>query len=276
MCPNMRQLFDIAETGLHAILLNPLRSLVTVVVLVTGILPYLVGIGIAKGMEKEAEASLEFGADLYVTGRQFGRPGPIPMEAVPEISKIDGVIQVTPRIVGEIVIGKEGERAVVLGLPEDQFPAWARCVDGNLPRLGSKNELVIGAGLAQRLGLQTGSVLPPFYRKDRQGERLSRVVGTFKLDGPAWQTNLILTSFESAAVIFDQSQSATDLLVHCRPNEEAAVGRAIVQNLALAGPKGDPIRPAIATRKEAAALLSRGPLRRESIFNLHFVLIFIA
>jgi len=49
-------------------------------------------------MQEQAEISVRFGADLYVTARQFGRNVPIPMSAAEEIRRIPGVLEVVPRI----------------------------------------------------------------------------------------------------------------------------------------------------------------------------------
>ena len=96
----MRYFLDICRTGLTAVLLHRLRSLVSVAAVVAVLLPYLVGLALAKGIEAEAEASAQFGADLYVSGRHFGRPAPVPLTAVPTIGRIEGVTAVVPRIVG--------------------------------------------------------------------------------------------------------------------------------------------------------------------------------
>ena len=152
----MGYFLDIAHTGLVAVLLHPLRSVACVAALVAVLLPYLVGLGLAEGVEDEAEASARFGADLYVTGSQFGRPVPLPLEAADRLRRIDGVTKVVPRIVGEVVLGKDRVHAVLVGLPPEQFPAWGGCVEGNLPRPGAPNELVVGTSLARRLNLKVG------------------------------------------------------------------------------------------------------------------------
>src|SRR5262249_35210908 len=112
--PPMRWFLAIAQTGVVAILLHPLRSLVTVGCLVAILLPYLAGLGLAKGIEREAEVAVECGADLYVAGSQFGRNAPIPLAAADAIRKIPGVTEVVPRIVGPIVLGKDQEAAVLV------------------------------------------------------------------------------------------------------------------------------------------------------------------
>ncbi|HKI36436.1 MAG TPA: ABC transporter permease [Gemmataceae bacterium] len=269
----MRHLLEIAQTGLAAVRLHPLRSLVCVAALVAVLLPYLVGLGLSKGLEDEAEASANFGADLYVSGSQFGRPVPIPLEAVDRVRRIDGVTEVVPRIVGEVVLGKDQEHAVLVGLPPERFADWAGCVEGRLPQEDRPNELVIGTALARRLKLTVGSRIPPFYH-NRQGDKTSSVVGVFKSDAPLWQSRLVLASFETAAAVFDQPMRATDLLVSCRPGYQATVSRAIV-GLTFAGSDGGAVRPRVTAREDLLALLPRGLRHREGIFTLHFVLAFV-
>jgi ABC-type lipoprotein release transport system permease subunit len=271
----MRTLIDIARTGLAALFLHPLRSAVSFTAVVIVLLPYLVGLGLAKGLESQAEASARFGADLYVTGSRFGRTVPVPRSAASDIRRIDGVTEVVPRIVGEVILGKDRVHAVLVGLAAEHTAAWTDCIEGELPRRGSLNELVVGTSLARRLHLKVGSMLPPFYRNDR-GERLSRVVGVFKADAPPWQANLILTTFDTAAAIFDQPDSATDLLISCRPDSQASVSRAIEQGPPFAGPADlGHVRPRVTAREDLLALLPRGLSHREGIFNLHFLLAFV-
>jgi hypothetical protein len=117
-------------------------------------------------------------------------------------------------------------------------------------------------------------VLPPFYRNDR-GERVSRVVGVFRPDAPLWQANLVLTTFDTAAAVFDQEGLATELLVWCRPGYEGAVSRAIAGGLSFPGGEGEgAVRPRVTTREELIALLPRGVRHRQGVFSLHFVLAF--
>lgn len=271
----MRTFLEIAGTGLAAVLLHPLRSLVSFAAVVVVLLPYLTGMGLAKGLEAEAEASVHFGADLTVSGSQFGRPAPLPLTAVPFIRRLDGVTAVVPRIVGEVVLGKDRVHAVLVGLPPEHFPAWTDCVEGDLPREGGPHELVVGTALARRLKLKAGSRLLPFYRNDR-GEHNSRVVGLFKPDAPLWQANLILTTFDTAAHVFDQPGLATDLLVWCRPGYQRALSETIERAVAFAGRPGRGlVRPRVVAREDLLALLPHGLLHREGIFNLHFLLAFV-
>jgi ABC-type lipoprotein release transport system permease subunit len=265
---------DIAGAGLAAIRLHRLRSLVCVAALVAVLLPYLTELGLSKGLEAEADASARLGADLYVAGNQFGRPVPVPPEAEARVRQVDGVTVVTPRVIGEVFLGKDRIPAVVLGLPPTQFPSWSNSIVGDLPRQGATNELVVGTTIARRLSLKIGSLAPPFYRND-EGERLSRVVGLFRADAPLWQANLILTTLDAARVIFSQPGQSTDLLVSCRQGYEEAVSRTIERDLTFASAAGTAsVRLRVTSRRDLLALFPRGLLHREGIFNLHFLLIF--
>jgi ABC-type lipoprotein release transport system permease subunit len=270
----MHYFLDIAGTGLVAILRSPVRSLVTLGCLVAILLPFLAGLALSKGIQEQAEASIRFGADLYVTGTQFGRNVPVPLQAVKEIQHIEGVTEVVPRIVGGIVLGADRENAVVVGLPLEKFPSSISCIEGSLSEGSKMNELVVGSELARRLQLKVGTVVPPFYRSS-QGEKTSKVVGIFKAQVPIWQANLIFTSFDTASSIFDQQGLATDLLVYCRPGYKAAVSSAIQQNPSHPSKQKDEcLRIQVTSREDLTRLLPSGLLHREGIFNLHFLLAF--
>jgi ABC-type lipoprotein release transport system permease subunit len=261
--------YAIAQTGLASLVLHPLRSLVTLAAVTVVLVPFLAGLALAQGIQAEAEASIRFGADLYVTGSAFGRSAPIPLSAVEEIRRLEGVVKVVPRIVGSLQLGQVGEPVVVLGLPVEEFPDSLAGISGRLPRSGKPNELVIGTELAGQLKLKVGSVLPPFYHND-QGESTSVIVGMFETDAPLWQARLMLTPFETAAAIFNESGRATDLLVYCRSGYEEHVRAAIWRADALAR-----IQPKVTSRSDLEILLPRDILHRKGIFSLHFVLAFV-
>jgi len=264
----MGRFLAIAQTGVASLALHPLRNLVTAIAVTVLLLPFLAGLAIAQGIEEQAEASIRFGSDLYVTREEFGRNAPIPLAALDAIRPLEGVTKVVPRIVGAMTLGKDDEPVVVVGMPVSEFPAEVRCIQGRLPRPGKPNEFVIGTELARRLNLKLGSRILPFYHNDR-GESISVIVGVFEADAPIWQARLILTPFETAADLFNESGRATDLLVWCRPRYEeqlrSAIRHAIVSSR---------VRPRITTRGELEALLPRDLLHRAGIFNLHFVLVF--
>lgn len=268
----MGAFLEVARTGVAAVRLHPLRSLVTVGCLCAVLAPYLACLGLSRGVQEQAEASVRLGADLYVTARRFGRVVPIPISAAAQMEKIPGVVAVVPRIVGGLVLGKENENAVLVGLPPDRWPQSIHCVEGRLPQANGLNELVVGTELARRLRLEVGSVIPPFYHS-AQGERLSRVVGIFSPEAGIWQANLVFTTFDTAAHVFDQKDTATDLLVYCRPGYEAQVAAALLK--VPLSPSETGLRPHVTARSDVAALFRDGLGHREGIFNLHFLLAFV-
>lgn len=273
----MRRWLGIAETGVASVLLHPLRSWVTVACVVSILLPFLAGLGISRGLRDQAEESIRYGADLYVTGRRLGRNVPIPLGAAATIRALPGVTWVQSRIVGEIRLGAEGVSAVLVGLDARPPPEPARLVHGRLPvpsGPGGGTELLFGSQLARRLGLEVGSMIPPFYRNDA-GERVMTVVGIFQSDLPVWEANLVFTTFETAAHIFAQKDLASSFLVSCAPKDRESV-RNMISRLETLGDDGGhgPIRPSVATREDLAALLPRGLLHREGVFDLHFLLAF--
>ena len=271
----MRHLVEIAKTGLTAILLHPVRSSVTCCALLASLVPYLTGIGLAKGIEREAESSLRAGGDLYVSGSQFGRNTSLPVTIVPQIRELEGVIEVKPRIVGRLLLGRELVEVVVVGVPVSQYPASISCIEGRLPRAGAMNEFVVGTELARRLNLKVGALLPPFYRNPR-GEHVSKIVGVFESDVSLWQSNLMFASFETAAEIFNQEGMATDLVVRCQSGYEDNISIAIRRKIAVSSPdSGNVIRLRVTSREELNVLLAGGQFHREGIFNLHFLLVFV-
>jgi ABC-type lipoprotein release transport system permease subunit len=271
----MHGFLEIAWTGLVAVVQYPLRSLATVGCLVAVLLPYMAGLGLSKGLESQAENSVRHGADLYVTAEQLGRPVPIAVAAADDLRHVDGVQQVVPRIVARVVLRGYQEDAVLVGIPSEHFPAEVTCVEGRLPR--KRYELVLGTDLARRIRRGVGDLIPPFYHNDA-GDRICEVVGIFRSDDPIWQSNLILTTFETASAICNQHELATDLLVYCRPGPGYAdnVGehiRRLTPPPAAESQAKSVYR--VTTRSDLKALLPQGLLHREGIFNLHFVLVFV-
>lgn len=269
----MLKLLEISKTGVVAILLHPLRSIVTAAALMAVLLPYLVGLGISRGIQRQAEDSVRFGADLYVTGSQLGRLIPLPVSAADRIRAVEGVVKVVPRVVSGVVLGAERVNAVIVGLPSDELEASVTCVEGRLFGADSSHEIVVGTELARRLNLKVGDQIPPFYRSS-EGERISMVVGLFKSDVSLWQSSLIFTSFKTASNYFDRRGMATDLLVYCRPGYQARIQAAIVRTVSIPDPSGGNLRLKVVPREELESILPKGLLHREGIFNLHFVLAF--
>ena len=262
---------EISLTGITALRLHPWRSIATVACVVAALSPYLAGLGICGGLARESADSIEQGADLYVTGTQFGRHVPVPLEAVDQIAALPGVVKAVPRIVGKLTIGDERHTAVVVGMPLEELPSSASFVNGELFRDKDTNELVVGSELASRLSLEVGSLLPPFYR-NRHGERVSKVVGIFARNAPLWQANLMFTSFDTAARLFDQPALATDVLVYCRAGAQEELATAIRRKFHWTLADGSRLDVRVSGRDAARALWTSAVAHRDGVFHLHWML----
>ncbi|HVA45361.1 MAG TPA: FtsX-like permease family protein [Pirellulales bacterium] len=262
---------EIARTGVTSVRLHPWRSIATVLCVVAVLVPYLAGLAICGGLADEAAQSIDAGADLYVTGRQFGRSVPLPLDAADKIAALPGVTSAVPRIVGRLAIGEERHSVVVLGMPPDKLPESASLVDGRWFTADDSNELVVGSALAAGLKVKVDALLPPFYQ-NRQGERISKVVGIFSHDAPLWQANLMFTSFKTAARLFDQPALATDILVRCRTGSEEELAAAFHRQLHWTGPDGSRLDVRVTSRQELEALWAAAAAHRDGVFQLHWML----
>jgi ABC-type lipoprotein release transport system permease subunit len=266
----------IGRSGLAAVLLHPLRSAATIACVVALLVPFVAGLAVSRGLADQAADAARCGADLVVTGLRFGRPAPMPVASADVLRALPGVTSVRPRIVGAIQLGAAREDAVLVGLDASELPPGVQCVDGRLFAPGSRNELVVGSRLARRLGLVPGARIPPFY-VNREGERVSEVVGVFRADLPIWEANLVFTSIETAQTVFDERGTATQFLVTCREGYADAVGEKIARLQSLAAPgSADPLSPRVRSRADAESMLARGASFAEGAFALHFVLLFAA
>ena len=284
----MSAFIEIARTGCTAIGRHPIRSTVTIAAVLSVLVPYLVGMGLAEGIRQEALVAI--GSvdgpdatalpDLYVSGSRFGRRVPIRLSAVEQISGFEGVVRVVPRIVGRVTLGAKDVEAILVGLPQEELAEAVdgtkigRVIDGELPTSepGGAPQLVLGSALAGELGQQIGGVIPPILRSSR-GEKTPRIVGIFRTDSSMWQSRVVLTTFETAAELFDQQGLATDLLVHCRAGQPAEVSSRIVREVRGLGDETG-IGCEVISRSDLESLLPVGLGHREGVFNLVFVVAF--
>src|SRR6516225_7320215 len=149
----MHTILEVSRTGLDAVLLHRGRSVATIGCLLSLLVPFLVGLGISRGIQEEADRAVDMGSDLYVRGWVLGAEAAVPLAVMDQVRPIEGVKEVIPRIVGDMVLGKERISAVLVGIPVRRFPPGLKCVRGRLYGESGRNEVVIGTELAHRLGL---------------------------------------------------------------------------------------------------------------------------
>jgi len=274
--PGWRGFLAIARSGVASARLHALRSAATVACATAVLAPFVAGLALSGGIAEQAAESLRGGADLYVTGTRLGREAPVPLEAETTLRAIPGVKDVVPRIVGEVSLGRESVPTVVVGLPPGRLPVASALLRGRAFAPGLSREAVIGSGLSSRLGLDVGAKIPPFYRNEA-GERVTTVTGVLDASAPLWHRHVLFTSIETASEVFAQKGLATQFLVDVTPGYAEAVRSAILRLDALGPDDGHgPMRASVAARGDLEARLSRGLVRREGVFALHFVLLFAA
>ena len=259
-------------SGWDAVRRHPLRNAVTAACVVAMLLPYVVGVAIARGLADQVVDSVASGADVYVGGEQAGVVAPLTQSVWETIAQLPGVRSVTPRIVAPIALGARNESVVLVGLPHSALPRASRIVRGRMIGPGAENEAVIGTVVARELGLDVGAMIPPFYRSSA-GERLTTVVGVFHPDAPVWQARLLLTSFDTASRIIDRPGTATDLLVETDGSELEDVALAI-RNLRALDRGGTEVRLRVQTRTDVSVLGLRDVVQDESLFHALFALVF--
>lgn len=183
------------------------------------LVPFISALSISEGTKKQSMISVEQGADIYLTMDMYGRNGMIPAALSGEIEKIDGVTEAVPRVIGRIYV--EGRLAVLLGLPEERFASAAGFIDGPPP---VRDGIVIGKGLAESLGLRTGSDLSigvrifailehvPYIQK-----KVYTVSGIFDAESSIWTSSLILMDIEEAIAMFEMEGFVSDIAVYVQP-----------------------------------------------------------
>lgn len=270
--PRRGRLRALARAGAGAVLLHPLRSAVTVACVVALLLPYVAGVAVAHGLRDQALDAVAAGPDLLVGGERLGRPAPVPEDAVPLVRAVPGVVDVVPRVVGEVRLGRDDVPCVMVGLPPGTRPRGTDLLEGRWPAEAPGPELVVGAGLAARLRLRVGSRLPPFYRNDA-GERVATVVGVLHSDLPVWSSRMVVVTLRTAQAVFAQRGLVSDLLVAVEPGLREDARRAVARLPALGPDDGHgPVRARALTREDVAAMQPATTLRQEGVLTLHWLL----
>lgn len=271
-------MLGVVRSGWASVLLHRARSLAIVGCIVALLLPFTAGTALSLGLADGAARAARFGADLVVTGVRYGMPAPLPASVGERIRAVPGVTAVRARIVGSVVLGKSREPAVVVGIEGDAPPAEARLVEGEWFRPGGADDLVVGAVLARRLGMEPGTRLPPFY-SNRDGEHASVVKGVFRSDLPPWEAHLVLTSLETARRIFDERETVTQYLVDCEDGYGEPV-RAALERIRdgpeSAGADAPPLALRVLDRAALEATLAEPLSFGGGVFALHFMLLFAA
>ena len=220
-----------------------------------GLTLLLSGVAISEGVKAEAHASVLAGANLYCTWDVFGRDAAMPAEKVEMLSKIEGVVEAVPRIVGRIKVGEVF--ALVVGVPFTRLAGKALPLRGALPASGA--EVLVGCELAREVGLAPGMRVG----LESDSIRLFTISGV--LDGTAslWSAKAIVVDLEEAAIVFGESDHVSDVCLTTRAGYEARVAEAIQRR--------EP-RIRVQTQGLIDSYVQRGLTLREGVFTVLFAL----
>lgn len=154
-------------------------------------------------------ASVNEGADIYLTLDQYGKNAPVPVKYLDEVRKINGVAKAFPRVIGRMYLGDR--LTMVVGVPYDSLPPSVQCVEGRTFK-GPK-EAIIGTALARHFKFAVGHAFTLGLDKGK----MFRVTGLFKADSSIWASDVIFIPFDDAAEVFNMDGLATDILIYVRP-----------------------------------------------------------
>ena len=191
---------------------SPGRALALILCIGGPVFLFISAAAISAGISREAAASIESGADIYVTRDQGGLDANIEVKYVDEFRQSMSVVEVRPRIVARIAPAPE-VWAVLLGIDPLTTEYERGLQSGRFFRSDSSSEVVMGLTLANRLGLEVGS---SFILSTSTMDRTLKVVGTSSKSGTLWESSVIWTSFSLAQELLGMTGLATDILIHTR------------------------------------------------------------
>lgn len=224
---------------------------------------FLVGLAISEGVRLQANISVEQGADIYVTGDQFGSNGPIQVSLIEDIKRIDGVVDAIPRIVGRTYFG--GRIVIIVGLLNTKIND-IEIIKGK--RILNKGDVIVGEALSREFDLRPGVA----FTLSQNPEVLFKVAGIFRSDRtPIWSANMILMSFEDAGKFFKQEGMASQILIHTRPGYSKGIAQLIQQDFQKRYPK---LLLRVQDKDLVKQYFKNGFNKRAGIFTVFYIIAF--
>jgi len=176
---------------------------------------------ISDGLEKEAELSTVFAPDVTVQLLQAGRQVPVPMSFVKNISDIQGVDKVVPRVWGYIYQNNKiytvmGIEAASMPIPEGISFA---ITSGRFLQSRDNNSAIVGSYFANIFGISVNDTLI-LYNESQKPYNYT-IIGIFSMDINLYTSDLILMTIQDARDFFSiSSDYATDLCVYTKRNTQ--------------------------------------------------------
>jgi len=215
---------------------------------------------LGDALRAEVEAGARYVPDLSVQRVVAGRPALLSTDITTSVRRIPGVRSVQARVWGYLYVPPISANVTVIGASGREALVHATLVDGRAMRAGERDACVLGAVLADALGVRAGDEIALSSDVGGASSRtfVLRVVGTFR-DGSALRTaDLLVTSDANARALLGVAEGfATDLAVTLTTPDEARVA---TEKIARLVPGARVIDKLLLRRSYALTLDGRGGL----------------
>ena len=181
---------------------------------------------LGDALRAEVEAGARYIPDLSVQRMVAGRPGLVPSEFTDPVWAIPGVRSVRPRVWGYLYVPPISANITVIGATGREATVHASLVQGRAIRAGERGACVLGAALADALGVRAGDQVA--LSSDVGGASsqvvLLAVVGLFRDESALRTADVLVTSDADARRLLGVADGfATDLAVTLTTPDEARV-----------------------------------------------------
>ena len=245
------------------------RTGVLVLCLAVILTPLITGLAIAEAIKAQALRSVEVGPDLLLSMDYGGRSGPISMDMVERVKKMDYVKKVVPRIVGRMYYGSK--LLIAIGLPEEEIPPFAtRIIEGRGFKPGERKVILAGKGYvdyARSLGenVKPGdTVTLTDIKGEFWGYTLAGIISSD--DVTLWNYDVIVMPLEDAQEYFGLKGKATEIMIDILPGYDVSV-------LGELKAIGDFFR--LQSKSLIEKYILSGHAERQTIFSLVYVIILV-
>ena len=181
---------------------------------------------LGDALRAEVEAGARYLPDLSVQRLVAGRPALVPTDVVGALRGLPGVRSVNARVWGYLYVPPISANSTILGATGREATLHASMVAGRSLRAGERGACVLGAALAEAIGVEPGDEVS--LSSDVGGSDATvhwlRIVGVFH-DASALRTADVLVTSDADArnLLGVDAGLATDLAVSLTTPDEARV-----------------------------------------------------
>lgn len=251
--------FNLLFLATENLLRHKTKTIVVCLCIIAILTPFITAISISEGVRAQSLASVEEGADLYLTFDEFGRNVAVPLTYMDEIKKIFGVKKVVPRIIGRGYL--QDKLAVIVGIRKEDLPESVTCISGRVFK--DTNEVVVGYELAKHFQMHAGDQ----FSMRCQQRKVFNVVGLFSAESSIWSSSLIFMSFNDAAELFGKQGVATDLQIYSLPGHNSEIASDLYDIF-----QAEPYR--LQDKHMVELYFKKGFMLKEGIFSALYVVAF--